>query len=72
MVRWRAYMMRCTLMRMCVDFLLVGFESAVGNPMVKERDEKHREKGGRKHAADHAGAHGVARACACAGGNGQR
>ena len=72
MMRWRAYMMRGTLMRMCVDFLLVGFESPVGNPVVKERDEKHREEGGRKHAADHTSSYGVARASTRAGGNGQR
>ena len=59
-------MMRGPQMRMRVDFLLIGLESPVGYPVVKQRDEKHCEKGGREHATDHARAYGVPRACACA------
>ena len=59
-------MMRGPLMRMRIDFFLLRFESAVGNPMIKKRDEKHREKSGCEHATDHASAYGVPRARACA------
>ena len=61
MMRGRSHMMRGPQMRMRIDFFLLRFESAVGNPMVKERDEKHREKSGREHAADHTGTYCVTR-----------
>ena len=53
-------------MRMRVNFFLIGFESPVGHPVVKQRDEKHREKSGREHATGHASAYGMPRARACA------
>ena len=65
-------MMRGPLMRMRVDFLLLGFESPVGYPVVKQRDKKHRQKCRREHTADHAGAHRVARASTRAAGNRER
>ena len=70
-MRGRAHVMRGPLIRMRVYFFLLGFKSPVGDPVVKQWDEKHRKEDCYKHAAEHAGAHGVTRTGTCATGNGE-